>query len=420
MTATPAPISATLAINEEIARRRAQGVDTVALGFGEANIPVHASLIDRLARHAGRGDYGPVAGAGELLAAAAGYWSRRGAATDPDQVVAGPGSKPLLYAIFQALGGPIILPKPSWVSYAAQNSLLHHETELVATLPGQGGVPDPNRLAAVVQALKKEGRTPSAVLLTIPDNPTGTIAAPETVRRLCSVAEDNDLTIISDEIYLDLIHAPGTPVRTPVSFAPARTIVTTGLSKSLALGGWRIGLARFPQELDGLRRHVISAASEIWSAPAQPIQQVAAWALTEPEELRSHVEASRTLHGVVARAVAEIFSSAGAVVAPPQAGFYLYPDFEPVRDRLVSAGIGTNRELASVLLTRHGVATLPGSAFSDDEDRLTLRVATPMLYGAGDQERGAALASGDPVRLPWIERSLRLLEQAVQALVGQS
>jgi aspartate/methionine/tyrosine aminotransferase len=139
-------VSPTLAVNEEIARRRAAGLTTVPLGFGEASIPIHPELVERLRRHAHRGDYGPVAGAPQLREAAAGYWSRRGVSTSPDQVLAGPGSKPLLYAIFQALGGPVLLPKPSWVSYAAQN-LLGHEAPMVAVPPGQGGVPDPGRLA---------------------------------------------------------------------------------------------------------------------------------------------------------------------------------------------------------------------------------------------------------------------------------
>lgn len=106
-------VSPTLAINEEIARRRAAGLSTIALGFGEASIPVHPGLIERPARYAYRGDCGPVAGAPPLLDAAAGYRSRRGLPTEPGQVVAGPGSKPLLFALFQALGGPVVCLDPA-------------------------------------------------------------------------------------------------------------------------------------------------------------------------------------------------------------------------------------------------------------------------------------------------------------------
>lgn len=413
-------VSATLAINEEISRRRAAGLPTIALGFGEASIPAHPDLVARLGQQAHRGDYGPVAGASELLEAAAGYWSRRAIATEPAQVVAGPGSKPLLYALFQALGGPILLPKPSWVSYAAQNVLLGQDCLMVQTRPGQGGVPDPDQLAEAAAGLRAQGRPASAVLLTLPDNPTGTVATPETVRALCTVAREHDLTIISDEIYLDLVHDDATPVLTPARLAPERTITTTGLSKSLALGGWRIGLARFPQQYRDLQRQVISAASEIWSAPAQPVQQAAAWALTEPAVLVERVAASRALHGSIARAVATVFRDAGARVAPPTAAFYLYPDFSDLRPRLANRGILSSTDLAARLLDGAGVATLPGTAFGDDPERLTLRVATPMLYGTDDDQREQALASTRPEELSWIAESLVALRTALSSVVGTS
>ncbi len=411
-------LSPTLAMNEEIARRRAAGLKTVPLGFGEASIPVHPDLVAQLRLHAPRGDYGPVAGAGELLAAAAGYWSRRGIATSPEQVVSGPGSKPLLYAIFQALGGPVLLPKPSWVSYAAQNALLGQEVRLVEVSGTQGGVPDPDRLAEAAVHLRAEGRPASAVLVTIPDNPTGTVATPDLVRRLCAVAEEQDLVVVSDEIYLELVHDDTRTVVTPAQVAPERTITTTGLSKSLAVGGWRIGVARLPAPYVGVMRRVLMSASEIWSAPSQPVQQAAAWALTEPPILRDRIAASRALHGRVARAVADIFRQAGAEVAPPTAGFYAYPDFSRLREPLSALGIETSAELASAMLDQYGVATLPGSAFGDDPRRLALRVATPMLYGSTDDERYTALTAERPEELPWIAENLATLRKALSAVLG--
>jgi aspartate aminotransferase len=411
-------ISPTLAINQEIARRRAAGLDTLPLGFGEASIPVHPELTRRLGEYAGLGGYGPVAGIPELLDAAAGYWTRRGVPTCADQVVSGPGSKPLLYAIFQALGGPVALPRPSWVSYAAQNALLGQESVLVDILPGQGGVPDPVALEAEAVRRREAGSTLCSVLVTIPDNPTGTVASPTVVRALCAVARRQDLLIISDEIYLDLVHDPATPVLTPSAVAPDQTITTTGLSKSLALGGWRIGVARFPDTDRGgsLRRAVTTAASEIWSAPAQPVQAVAAWAFGEPGELDAHLLDSRRLHGAVARATARVFRAAGATVFEPTAGFYLYPDFSPSRTHLEGLGIHTSGDLAAHLLDEQGVATLPGSAFGDTPDRLTLRVATPMLYGPDEPRRWQALTATDPVALPWLAASLEQLDRALTRL----
>lgn len=288
---------------------------------------------------------------------------------------------------------------------------------MIDTFAGQGGVPDPELLDKAASRLRAAGRPPSAVLLTLPDNPTGTTASPDVVRRVCAVAAVHDLAVICDEIYLDLVHGE-TEVLTPAQVLPERTITTTGLSKSLAVGGWRIGVARFPERYAAVRRQVTVAASEIWSAPVQPVQQAAAWAFTEPDALRERVAASRALHGRIARVVAAIFREAGAEVPEPTAGFYLYPDFSGLRDRLAAVGVRTSPELATTLLDRHGVATLPGTAFGDDPERLTLRVATPMLYGQDDTERERALASAAPEGLPWIEDSLAVVRTALADLVG--
>lgn len=411
-------VSPTLAINEEIARRRAQGLPVVPLGFGEASLPVHPLLVEALARHAGQGAYGEVAGAAVLREAAAGYWSRRGVATTPGEVVAGPGSKPLLYAVFEALGGPVLLPKPSWVSYAAQNAILGQRSLAVPTLPGQGGVPDPALLEEAARALKDAGTPATAVLVTIPDNPTGTVAPPAVVRELCRVAQEHDLVIISDEIYLDLVHDPDREVLTPSQVAPGRTITTTGLSKNLALGGWRIGVARIPagRRLDPVRQRVTSVASELWSAPAHPVQLAAAWAFTEPEPLVAHIARSSRLHGRVARATAGVFRSAGSLVEEPGGGFYVYPDLGALRERLAGRGVGTGSALARFLLDEHGIATLPGVAFGDDDERLALRVATPMLYGADEERRWAALEAEEPEALPWIQEGLATVAAALSAV----
>src|SRR5690242_15563794 len=100
-------ISATLAANEDIERRRRAGERVLHLAFGEAGLPVHPALGERLAEASGCNGYGPVAGAPALREAAAGYWSRRGLPTDPDLVVCGPGSKPLLYGLLPAIGGDV-------------------------------------------------------------------------------------------------------------------------------------------------------------------------------------------------------------------------------------------------------------------------------------------------------------------------
>jgi aspartate aminotransferase len=247
------------------------------------------------------------------------------------------------------------------------------------------------------------------VIVTLPDNPTGTLARPDTVRALCEVAERHDLIIISDEIYRDLVHDPAAPALSPAAIVPHRTIVTTALSKSLALGGWRIGVARLPGGTAGraLRDRLLGVASEIWSAPSAPIQQAAAYAFNEPADILKRIGRSRCLHATVARAVAGVFAAAGLLVPPPEAAFYVYPDFGPWREHLRDTrGVTTGESLASLLLERYGTGVLPASAFGEDDSALRIRVATGLLYGDSERQRETALEVRDPVSLPWIGAAL--------------
>lgn len=413
-------VSATLAVNEALEEKRRQGAAVLPLGFGEAGLPVHSALRDALAAGGGCNSYGPVAGERGLREAAAGYWARRGLDTDPDMVVAGPGSKPLLYALLLSIGGDAAIAAPSWVSYAAQTRLAGRRPLFVPTERGQGGVPQPDLLAEAVRTAREQGRDVRAVIATVPDNPTGTVAGADTVRRLAEVARALDLVVVSDEIYRDLVHDPATKVHSPADFAPERTVVTTGLSKSLALGGWRLGVARLPEGPLGerLRAELLGVASEIWSSPSGPVQRAGAMAFQEPADLAAHVERSRRLHGAVARAVAERFTAAGARVAEPRAAFYLYPDFEAHRERLAADfGVVDGPGLSRMLLERYGLGALPGVEFGECAEALRLRVATSLLYGDSDAERYAALAVDDPTGLPWIRAHLDRLEEVLAEVV---
>lgn len=412
------PLSATLAANEALASRRSRGKPVLPLAFGEAGLPVHPRLAAELAAAAGHGGYGPVAGIPDLREAAAGYWARRGLPTDPAAVVAGPGSKPLLFAALMAISTDVAVPCPSWVSYAAQSRLIGASPVFIPTPPGQGGICDAVALDQAVRAAATAGRPIRAVVVTLPDNPTGRLASPQAVRELCAVASRHDLIIVSDEIYRDLVHDQDTPFLSPASVVPERTVITTALSKSLALGGWRIGAARMPDGPLGpaIAERLLGIGSEIWSAPAAPVQHAAAVGFREPPEILERIARSRSLHATVARAVAARCAGAGLSLPAPQAAFYLYPDFGPWREPLLRRGIRTGEDLSRYLVEKYGAGSLPASAFGEPAEALRLRLATALLYGDTDTERTAALESADPLALPWIAAALDHIEDMLADL----
>ena len=415
----PVPVSATLAANEILIRRRQAGEPVLPLSFGESGLPVHPLLRGALTHAAGNNSYGPVAGLPDLREAAAGYWDRRGLPTGQESVISGPGSKSLLFGLLLAIGADVAVPQPSWVSYAAQATLAGARPHFVPTPPGEGGICDPASLVRVLEGARAAGRRIGAVLVTVPDNPTGRLGDPATVQDLADVAARYDLVVISDEIYRDLVFDSAAALASPVDFDPERTVVTTGLSKNLALGGWRIGVARVPDGPLGRTLHdqLIGIGSEIWSSASGPVQEAAAFAFGEPPELAERIARSRSLHEAVCRAVADRFAAAGVIVPEPQAAFYLYPDFDPWREHLARQhGVTTGPGLAALLLERYGVGVLPASAFGEDEAVLRVRVATGLLYGDTDAERERALDAADPVSLPWIAASLRRLQDVLAEL----
>ena len=184
-----------------------------------------------------------------------------------------------------AIGGDVAVPRPSWVSYAAQASLIGARPWFVDIRPGEGGVPDPARLGVAVRAARAEGRQIRSVILHPagqPDRHPGQRrddTRPLPGRR--GARPDHHLRRdLPGPRARALGHVCGqwpvrrwaaAPFASPAAFAPGRTIVTTALSKSLALGGWRIGVARLPG--DGADRSQASTAPAPARAPARHRQR---------------------------------------------------------------------------------------------------------------------------------------------------
>jgi aspartate aminotransferase len=235
--------------------------------------------------------------------------------------------------------------------------------------------------------------------------------------RVVELADRYGLTIVVDEIYRDLAHDPD-DVPSVTSLAPEVTFVTTGLSKALALGGWRFGLLRVPDNELGqqtrLRVHAI--ASEVWSCVPAPIAAAAQVAYEEPPELVSYIDDARATHRILCGAVYDIVQRAGLSCRPPQAAFYLYPSIPQEVARYSS-----DRDAATDLIDRHGIAVLPGSAFGDDPASLSFRIATSLLCGASDGERWETMRAardGTLLAMPRISSLLDRIETGLRSLVG--
>jgi aspartate/methionine/tyrosine aminotransferase len=396
--------SATLSMNEAVAKLRAEGRETIHLGFGEASFPLHPLLASALAGAAKHTGYAPVLGIPALRQAIAAYLEhKRGLTFSSDQIVVGPGSKPLLYALLQVLEGDLLLPVPSWVSYAPQARLAGRKVIGVETDPGDRHRLTPLALSQAVDQARRDGADPRILLLNTPSNPTGCMFDYADVEAIALWAREAGITLISDEIYAELAHGWREHV-SPARFYPEGTIVTGGLSKAFSAGGWRLGYAAFPSTSAG--RQVITAlrglASEIWSCTATPVQEAALVGFTPHESIERYVQRSARVHGYVTGRLYDTLASLGVPCPRPAGGFYLYPDFSPWRSTLKDKGIETGLDFAQYLLEQWDLATLPGSVFGEAPESLRLRLSTSLLCLSED-----ATTPGESEAELW-----RLLDQA--------
>jgi aspartate aminotransferase len=376
--------SPTLAMNEAVARRRAEGKPTIHLGFGEATFPLHPHLRQALVDATEKTGYAPVAGVSTLRQAIAGYIQRtRGVECSAEQVVVGPGSKPLIYALLQVLDGDVLVPRPSWVSYEPQARLAGRQAVVVETDPVDHHRLSPEALEDALVGARLKGANARILIVNSPSNPTGGMFAREDVEAMTAWARAAGITIISDEIYAELAHG-WRPHISPARFYPEGSVITGGLSKAFSAGGWRLGYVILPAGARGaqLSEALRALASEIWSAAATPIEEAARVAFLPDADLEAYVRRSARFHGHVTHELYRALNELGIACPRPAGAFYLYPDFSAWRAPLARLGVTTSQQLAEYLLNTWDIATLPGTAFGEEPQALRLRLATSMLYGS--------------------------------------
>lgn len=372
--------SATIAAQERAAALRAEGREVFKLGLGQSPFPVPEPMVEALRRHAGEKDYLPTAGLPALRAAVAEYHSRKpGLAYTGDDVLVSPGSKELLFLLQVALDGQVIMPTPSWVSYAPQARILGRRIRYIHTRAADGWQLHPDDLDRACT----EHDGPFLLVLNDPSNPTGTCHRPERQAALAAVARRHGVVVLSDEIYGEL-RFDGAH-RSFATDWPEGTIVATGLSKWCGAGGWRLGAFTFPPSLRGLLRAMEAAASETYTTTSAPIQHAAVVAFAGdrfPPWMDTYVRRSRAILALLAGTCAARLRGAGIEVAEPQGAFYLFPDFEPLRARLLARGVGNAHQLCEAVLEATGVMALPGTAFARPAGELTLRLSLVDFDGA--------------------------------------
>jgi aspartate aminotransferase len=378
--------SATVAINEHCAALARAGKQVFKLGLGQSPFPVPQSVVESLRRNAHQKDYLPVLGLLELRQAVARYHAEReGIETSADRVLVGPGSKELMFLLQLAYNGELLVPSPSWVSYAPQARLLGRTVTFLPTTREDAWRLRADTLRAHCEADPNQARV---LILNTPNNPVGGCYPEAELRALAEVARDVNLLVLSDEIYGEIQHDGR---HTSIArFYPQGTIISAGLSKWCGAGGWRLGTFTFPAELDWLCQALRVAASETFTSVSAPIQYAAVSAFPPGPDLQQYLQKSRSVLAALADWIVARLRDADIHCPDATGGFYIFGDATAHAESLASRGINSSRSFCSALLDETGVAVLPGCDFGRPEEELTFRAA----YVNFDGEAALANAHG--------------------------
>jgi aspartate aminotransferase len=341
----------------------AQGRDIIHLEIGEPDFETPANIIDAgcHALRSGWTHYGPSAGQPELREAIASYVNRsRGTNFGADQVVVTPGGKPVMFFAILALleaGDEAIYPDPGFPIYGSMIDFSGATAVPIPLREERGFGLDVDELASLITPRTK------LLILNSPGNPTGGVLNRGEIEAIAKLAVENDLVVLSDEIYSELIfEGEHISIATMPGMAE-RTIVLDGFSKTYAMTGWRLGYGLMPESLvEAVTRLMVNSVS----CTSVAIQRAGLEALTGPQdEVATTREAFRRRRDLVVEGLNAI---PGISCVTPKGAFYVFPNITGTGQK--------SKPFADALLQEHGVAALSGTAFgSHGEGYLRLSTA---------------------------------------------
>ena len=352
--------SSTLKINEVSKNLENKCKIVFKFGFGQSPFQIPSDIIHALKDNAFQNKYLPMQGLEELRESIAKYTSiKKEYVYKSENVIIGPGSKELMFLLHVLFDGEIILPAPSWVSYAPQAILGRNKIQPIQTTRENNWFPTGEEIEEVI--LKDKNKN-YLLFLNSPNNPSGQIC--ENLKEISEIAQKYNLIILSDEIYSELSFEK--EFKSISSFCPEKTIISSGLSKWCGAGGWRLGYFIVPDSLNILRDSINILASETFSAVSAPIQYAAIKAYTSDHT--EYINDSKNILKAVGYYVYENLKSNKVLINKPQGGFYLMPEF-------LNKKFSSSSEMCNNILKETGVALLPGSDFGFNENKMLARLS---------------------------------------------
>ncbi len=348
--------SITIAITTLAGELKAEGKDILSFSAGEPDFGtpqvIKDAAIDAINNEYTK--YTPVDGYPELREAIVKKLKRDNNLTyAPNQVIANNGAKHSLFNLFSAViqeGAEVIIPAPYWVTYPELVKYCGGKVVEIETHDTDGFKITPQQLKAAITANTK------MLILTTPSNPTGSIYTKDELTALGKVLEGTDIIVASDEMYEKLTYEGTFTSCAAVSEDMyKRTVTINGLSKSVAMTGWRFGyMAAADTEL-------IKATKKLQSQSTSNINSITQIAAIAGLDGSADADIAMMKEAFIERrneAVRLINEIDGLSVLKPDGAFYLFVNIKEVSS--------DSMEFAKNLLASKGVAVVPGVAFGSE------------------------------------------------------
>lgn len=347
--------SLTLAIDSKAKAMLAEGIEVFGFGAGEPDMdtPEHIKAAAIKALQEGRTKYTPSAGIPELRQAISQKFLKdNGLDYKSSQVIVSNGAKQSCFNAIAAVvneGDEVIIPAPYWLSYPEMVRIVGGEPVFVPTREENSWKITPEDFENAMTPRTK------MIILNSPGNPTGSIYTREELKALSEVAAEEDIYILSDEIYEKLTY-DGAEHVSVASVSPEAydlTITVNGFSKAYSMTGWRLGYLAAPEPI---ARVIDSMQSHMTSNPCSFAQYGALAALTGDQQcvtdMREEFDIRRQYM------FERLTQIQGVSAVRPQGAFYVLANIS-------SLGL-KSQNFADRLLSKSSVAVVPGVAFGDD------------------------------------------------------
>ena len=330
----------------------AQGRHIVHLEIGEPDFdtPEHIKDAAKDALDNGYTHYGPSPGEMPVREAIAAHQTeRQGYEIGPDKIIVTPGGKPVMFFSILALieeGDEVIYPNPGFPIY---ESMINYAGGTAVPIPLEERFDfslDVDRLEALVTDNTK------LVIVNSPNNPCGSVISDEDLERIAKISVENDLIVLSDEIYKDMYYEGSHTSITSFDDMVGRTIILDGFSKSYAMTGWRLGYGVFPEfMLDAVTKLMTNSVS----CTSVAVQMAGIAALEGSQDSVSEMmDEFRVRRDLVVEGMNNL---PGVTCRTPGGAFYTFPNI---------SGTGLDsRTFADRAMDEAGVALLSGTAFGE-------------------------------------------------------